>query len=143
VCIIKKEVENPCGLRIIIMKRNRQKFELFVHPGLGKGKVITGYVLDYYLRNTWLYDRTLSLENEAVRGWLKHPETYPEKYKGKAVFLWKQWRVEIIGTDRIAIAYLVWDRGRVIVGDCWVGYEFCGSNFVLLTTKAKRSLVVR
>lgn len=61
-------------------------------------------------------NRNLSLED--VWSWVTHPETYPEEFKGKTVFLWKS---TLAYPGDCLVACLVWIDGRVVMDRRWLG----------------------
>ncbi len=105
--------------------------ELYLTPAQRNGGTITGFDLDKHLRDEKLIDRTMSLEDEMVKGWIANPSTYPEEFKGKAVFLWKSQRSS---SGNRGVAYLVWGGGRVVVHWRWLVYGWRGYYPVLLAS---------
>ncbi|MEQ1561132.1 MAG: hypothetical protein ABL899_00250 [Nitrospira sp.] len=108
----------------------KRTFELYLSPKQ-KGGWISGFDLESHLEEEKLTDRTFSLEDELVKGWLADPSTYPEEFKKKAVFLWKSQRDS--GSYR-SFAYLFWDGGRVGVGWDGLGSRWFGGDPVLLAS---------
>ena len=120
------------GLQALVNQSAVRKFELYLHPKQRKvGEWIGGFEFDKYLHENGLYERTLSLGDLEVKGGLENPETYPEEYRGKAVFLWKTQRGSGV---RREVAYLVWHDGRVIVRWYWLVGRWDGDNPVLLAS---------
>lgn len=67
---------------------NKEKgYELYISP-LQKAGPTDGPDLRKHLQDEGLISRALSPESELVKGWLAHPETYPEELLGLTVFLW-------------------------------------------------------
>ena len=91
---------------------NKPTFELYLAPAQRDGGSIKGLDLEEHLKEAELIDRTYSLDDEMVKGWLADPSTYPEEFKGKAVFLWKSQQPPGVGRN---VACLVWDVARVVV----------------------------
>lgn len=114
-------------------KTNGQpKFELYLHSKQQEeGGWIEGSELNRHLTETGLIDRCMSLEDEAVKGWIANPSTYPEEYKSKSIFLWKSRRGT--GRDR-SVACLVWRGGRVFVRWGWLERRWRGYYPVLLAS---------
>lgn len=106
-------------------------YELCLAPQERDGGWITGFDLEKHLEEEKLMDRTMSLEDELVKGWIADPSTYPEELKTKAVFLWKSQRTT--GSNR-RVAYLYWYDGRVIVFWRWLERGWHGGNPVLLAS---------
>ena len=106
-------------------------FELCLAPGQENGGWMKGFDLEKHLQETKLIDRALHLDDELVKGWLANPATYPEKFKGKAIFLWKSQRTT--GSDR-GVAYLYWDDDRVVVDWGWLGDDWSGDDPALLAS---------
>ena len=106
-------------------------YELYLAPSQRDGGSMKGFDLEKHLQGENLIDRTMSLEDEMVKGWIADPSTYPEEFKGKAVFLWKSQRNS--GSDRI-VAYLIWHDDRVVVNWHWLEDFWNGDNPVLLAS---------
>lgn len=106
-------------------------FELYLHDKQKNGGWIKGFDLEKHLEETKLIDRCFSLEDELVRGWLANPSTYPEEFKGKAIFLWKSRRTS---GDLRLVAYLLWNDGHVIVIWRWLEDGWYGSDPALLAS---------
>ncbi len=124
-------IKDQAALASVLRKALAGAFELYLSPKQKNGGVITGFDLDDHLRSENLFDRTCSLDDGLVKGWLTDPTTYPEEFKGKAIFLWKSQRSS--GSDRV-IACLVWDDDRVVVSWDWLGRRWGGNNPVLLAS---------
>ena len=120
-------------LQMMLVEKFHQ-LELYLHLKQRDGGWVSGFDLDQHLRDEGLYERTLSLEDTEVKGWLENPKTYPEEYKDKAVFLWKSQRDS---GDCCRVAYLIWDDGRVIVGWHWLEYRWRGNYPVLLASRTE------
>lgn len=115
-----------------MLEEKFRKLELWLHDRQKKDGWIKGFDLDRYIRETpGLYERTLSLEDPEVKQWLEYPETYPEEYKDKAVFLWKSQQAS--GGSR-CVAFLIWYDGRVAVDWKGLGDRWRGNNPVLLAS---------
>ena len=106
-------------------------YELYLAPDQRNGGSIKGFDLDEHLKKEKLIERTMSLDDEVVKGWLADPSTYPEEFKGKAIFLWKSHRSS---GDNRSVAYLYWYGDRVIVLWRWLDYGWCGFYPVLLAS---------
>ena len=63
-----------------------------------------------------LINRCLSFED--VWSWITHPETYPEEFKGKTVFLWKS---TLVHPGDCLLVCLIWIDGRVVMDRRWLG----------------------
>ena len=110
------------------------KFEHYFHPKQKEqGGWVGGFEFDKHLRETSRFECTRSLEDEEVKGWLENPETYPEEYRNKAIFLWKSLRDS---GDVRYVAYLVWFSGRVFVRWRWLEGGWCGYDPVLLASSS-------
>jgi len=109
----------------------KSNFTLYLHNKQKNGGWIKGFDLDTYLKEEGLLNRCFSLEDEVVKGWLADSSTYPEEFKGKAVFLWRSQRAS--GGDR-NVACLIWSDGQVIVRWDWLGDDWHGYNPVLLAS---------
>lgn len=106
-------------------------FDLYLAPGQKNGGYMTGFDLEKHLEEAKLLDRTFSLDDELVKGWLADPSTYPEEFKGKAVFLWKgQWSS---GSNR-NVACLCWGVERVLVFWGRLGSRWGGRDPALLAS---------
>ena len=115
----------------VLRKALAPAHELYLSPAQHGGGWISGFDLEKHLQEEELIDRTFSLEDEVVKGWLANPSTYPEEFKGKAVFLWKSQKSS--GHDRL-IAYLLWRGDRVIVYWLWQSHGWRSSHPVLLAS---------
>lgn len=113
------------------------------------------YKLYYHERqrssNSWVYGEDLethlrkekpevfqvSLESELVKGWIAHPETYPEELKKIHPCLWGSAHSRQMlyprGTYRL-VSYLSWTYGgTVVVQEAWLDGPFsrdCPALFV-------------
>jgi hypothetical protein len=105
-------------------------YELYLAPAQ-RGGTIKGFDLDKHLQDEKLTPRTMGLEDEVVKGWLADPSTYPEEFKGKAIFLWKSQRGS--RGDR-SVACLIWRDGRVVVLWDWLDDQWHEGNPVLLAS---------
>ena len=120
------------ALQAVIEGRfDRPTFELYLAPAQQNGGTVVGFDLEKYLKDEKLIERTFSLEDEVVKGWIANPSTYPQEFKGKAVFLWKSQRT--FGLHR-NVAYLVWDAGCVVVLWGWLAHRWHYSDPVLLAS---------
>lgn len=108
---------------------DHQEFELYLAPGQENGGSMMGFDLEKHLEETKLINRTFSLDDELVKGWIANPSSYPEEFKGKAIFLWKSRRTS--GSDR-TVAYLYWRGDRVIVHWDWLEGRWYGGGPALL-----------
>ena len=106
-------------------------YELYLSPIQRGGGSVKGFDLETHLKNEKLLDRTFSLDDEVVKGWLADPATYPEEFKGKAIFLWKSLRDS--GDDR-SVAYLFWDDDRVVSYWYWLVNWWSDNYPVLLAS---------
>ncbi|MEK7659360.1 MAG: hypothetical protein AAB338_01755 [Patescibacteria group bacterium] len=85
-------------------------FELYLAPEQKNGGRVNGYDLERHLYETGLIDHCLSLEDEAVKGWIANPSTYPKRFRRKTLLLWKSRMLSRSGSGKvIAIACLYWD----------------------------------
>ena len=93
-------------------------YQPYLHPTQEKGGRIKGFDLEAHLKETGLLDRCFSLEDELVKNWIANPTSYPEEFKGKAIFLWKS----VQRHDDYLAPYLIWDwdEGGVIVNWSWL-----------------------
>jgi len=120
--------------RTKLVRPSGLKFELYFHPKQKEqGGWVGGFEFDKHLRETSRFECTRSLEDEEVKGWLENPETYPEEYRNKAIFLWKSLRDS---GDVRYVAYLVWFSGRVFVRWRWLEGGWCGYDPVLLASSS-------
>ena len=141
-----QEVERSVGRKIVESKsktihkssqehlpsnENIEGVELFRHEKQKNGGWIKGFELDKYLNEEGLIDRCFSVDDEIVKNWIKHPETYPEELKKVYPFLWKS---QLASGDDRSVAYLVWDGGRVFVSWYWLENAWSGFNPVLLAS---------
>lgn len=126
---------SPQRLLDVLQSMLQERFcqlELYLHPKQKEADGrIKGFDLDQHLRAEGLYERALSLEDVEVKNWLENPETYPEEYKSKAIFLWKSQRDS---GGYCKVAYLLWRDGRVIVYWDWLEHRWHGRNPVLLAS---------
>jgi len=82
-----------------------QRFTLYLHTKqMNGGWNKSGFI-----------NRDLLLED--VWSWITHPETYPEKFKWRTVFLWKSTEVD---PSECLVACLIWVAGRVVVDRRWL-----------------------
>lgn len=109
----------------------KQSYELYLALGQQNGGWIEGFDLEKHLEETKLIGRCFSLEDELVKGWLANPPTYPEEFKGKAIFLWKSRRAS--GDDR-GVAYLIWSDRHVFVRWRWLELGWGGGGPALLAS---------
>jgi hypothetical protein len=105
------------------------KFELYLHDKQKNGGWMKGYDLEKHLQETNLLNRAFSLEDDIVKGWLANPKTYPEEFKGKAIFLWKSRQDS---DDYRSVAYLIWSGEQVIVLWHWLEFGWRGLDPALL-----------
>lgn len=117
----------------VLRKALAPAFRLYLAPAQQNGGMIKGFNLEQHLQETKLIDRCFSLENEVVKGWLTDPSTYPEEFKGKAIFLWKS--TQASGDDR-SVAYLVWDGEGVVVGWDWLVDDWDSDRPALLASSS-------
>lgn len=110
---------------------SKPAFEFYLHEKQKNGGWIKGFDLENHLEETKLIDRCLSLDDELVKGWLANPSSYPEEFKGKAVFLWKSKRSS---GDSRRVAFLYWRDDRVIVYWRWLGRWWSGDYPALLAS---------
>ena len=110
---------------------HKPTFTLYFAPGQQNGGWMKGFDLEKHLEETKLIDRAFSLDDELVKGWIDNPSTYPEEFKGKAIFLWKSKRTA--GSGR-PVACLSWDDDRVVVRWGWLGSDWGGSSPALLAS---------
>ena len=117
----------------VLRKALAPAFELYLAPGQQNGGTMTGFDIDKHLEETKLIDRAFILDDELVKGWLANHATYPEEFKGKAIFLWKSKRT--IGSNR-RVAYLCWNDNRVIVRWAWLESRWSGRSPALLMSSS-------
>ena len=98
--------------------------------GRWMGRWMGGFDLEEHLRKNNLIAQAYGLEDELVKGWIANPETYPEEFKNKAVFLWKSTQ-DLVDGHR-SVRYLNWDDGRVVVRWRWLGFDWYGRGPALL-----------
>ncbi len=91
---------------------NLTKVRLFLHPQQ-RSNFTDGLFLMEYFEKTGLISQALDLED--VRLWIMRPETYPDKYKRKAIVLWGSFLSR-------SVPYMIWSPwpeevrdGRVVV----------------------------
>ena len=126
-----KWIVDQGGLAQALCKALGLTFELYLAPAQQNGGSIKGFDLEEHLKKMKLIDRTMSLEDEVVKGWLVDPTSYPKEFKGKAVFLWKSQRTSGRNRD---VAYLIWLDDRVVVNWDWQGNGWFGVSPVLLAS---------
>jgi hypothetical protein len=114
-----------------IVDEVQPNFILYLAPAQENGGWITGFDLEQHLITEKLIERCYSLDDKLVQGWINNPSTYPEEFKGKAVFLWKSTRTSDSGRS---IACLYWDDYRVVVGWRWLGLRWYGVGPALLAS---------
>lgn len=105
--------------------------ELYIFGKQKTGGYEIGFDLEKHLEETKLINRAFSLDDELVKGWIADPSTYPEEFKGKAIFLWKSKRAS---GDNRRVAYLAWGGEHVVVDWYWLGRRWDGSNPALLAS---------
>lgn len=110
-----------------------QKFTLYLHDHQKNFHCMKGFNLEKHLEETGLITRCLRLEDEVVNGWIASPSSYPEEFKGKAVFLWKSKR---ICSDKRSVVCLYWDDERVLVGQRQLERDWHSSHPTLLKQAA-------
>ena len=115
------------------MEINQFAVFAYLAPGQQRGSWMKGFDLEKHLIETKLIDRAFSLEDEVVKGWIANPSSYPEEFKGSAIFLWKSTRFS--GFFRRA-ACLYWDDGRVVVDWVWLESWWLGCNPALLASSS-------
>ena len=111
-------------------------YQPYLHPTQEKGGRIKGFDLEAHLKETGLLDRCFSLEDELVKNWIANPTSYPEEFKGKAIFLWKS--VQNPGGYRHA-PYLLWYGGKVFVCWYWLGIRWYDNHPALLAPVVQQS----
>ena len=94
------------------------KCELYLAPGQQGGKQMKGIDLEEHLQKKNLISRVCGLDDRLIKEWIANPETYPEEFKSKDVFLWKVPQVRAGG---YFIPYLYWNNGRVMWDCDWIG----------------------
>jgi len=128
---VQRWIRKQAALADVLRKALVPAFEPYLAPGQQNGAWMKGFDLDKHLEETKLIDRTMSLDDELVKGWLADPSTYPEEFKNKAVFLWKSKRSS---GDGAFVAFLFWRVGRVILIWRWLGGRWLGASPVLLAS---------
>lgn len=98
-----------------------RKWKLDLHPTQRDGGVIQGWDLEKHYDSPEFNGRHYSLESPEVKGWIANPTTYPDEFKGKAVFLWGSRQGS--GGDR-EVACLIWLGDRVRVAWHWLDYDW-------------------
>mgnify|MGYP001559486861 CR=1 FL=1 len=106
-----------------ILDQPQPKFELYLFGKQKAGGWEMGYNIERHLKKTGLINRCLSKDDECVRNWLANPETYPEEFKGKAVFLWKSADGRVV--NRVAPC-LIWRDGGVVLHWDWLDLDWYG-----------------
>lgn len=125
----KRSAKRVADLLQKVVEEKQSKFTLYLSKKQREGGLISGFDLEADLKKNDLLEITVSLEHEVVKNWIADPSTYPEEYKGKAIFLWKS--QQDVGRSRV-VAYLIWSGERVIVRWGWLERVWDGSNPVLL-----------
>lgn len=98
-------------------KFHGRKWKLDLHPTQKDGGVIQGWDLEKHYDSPEFNGRHYSLEHPVVQDWIRDPTTYPDEFKGKAVFLWGS-RQGSSGYREVA--YLIWFGYRVKVHWRWL-----------------------
>ena len=117
------------ALADVLRKALAPSYELYLAPGQQNGAWMKGLDLEKYLEEMRLIERCFSLDDELVKGWIADPATYPDEFKGKAIFLWKSKR---LSGSRRDVACLCWDGDRVVVGWDWLELGWRGNDPALL-----------
>jgi hypothetical protein len=86
-------------------------YVLYLAPDQKNGGTMTGFEVVRDLIANNLVSRFQSLESPLVKSWLENPVTYPEEFKGRAIFIWGSQRIY---GGRPSVAYLIWDDIRVV-----------------------------
>ncbi len=113
-----------------------RSWKLDLHPTQEDGEVIQGWDLEKYYDGPEFKGRHYSLESPEVKGWIRDPTTYPDEFKGKAVFLWES-RRWFSGFRKVAC--LAWDGRHVGVRWCWLGHGWHRLGPALLASNSKQS----
>jgi len=111
------------------------KFKLFLHHEQGEHGGVTGLEIEHYLLATLLIFRALSLESPEVKGWIENPESYPDEFKDKTVFLWGS-IIEFSDGSR-SVKCLQWSkaRNRVTVSQNSLEFEWSSRGPALLRSE--------
>ena len=124
-------IKNQGALADVLRKALGSTFKLYLAPGQQNGRTMKSFDLEKYLEEAKIINRCFSLEDALVKGWLANPSSYPEEFKGKAIFLWKSKQTS---GDDTHVAYLYWDDDRVIVDWSWLGDGWYGGDPALLAS---------
>lgn len=102
-------------------KFHGRKWKLDLHPIQKDGGVIQGWDLEKHYDSPEFNGRHYSLEHPVVQDWIRDPTTYPDEFKGKAVFLWGS---RLGSSGHRLVAYLFWFGYRVEVHWRWLGPDW-------------------
>ncbi len=95
-----------------ILDQSPPKFELYLFGKQNIGAWEMGYEIEKHLKKTGLINSCLRKDDDVVKSWITKPETYPEEFKGKSIYLWKS--AEGRGSDR-RVPCLFWRGDRVLL----------------------------
>lgn len=101
-----------------ILHTPQPEFELYLFGKQKVGQLESGLKIEADLKETGRINRCLSAMSWVVKDWLAHPETYPEEFKDKNVFLWAPININDNGGT---ISYLYWVCDVVYVNERWIG----------------------
>ncbi len=128
----KRDANKVANALQAILVESAQKFELYLVPGQEVDKALSGLDVERHLIETGRIKRAVSRDDPQVKMWLANPETYPEEYWGKQVFLWSSVEEEKDGSGVRGVAYLRGAGGMIYLTREWIEISWHSDGPALL-----------